>query len=105
MYPQPSRSWAKGEAVRIYTAEFRKIAVAVQAFGCIEEAQAKLSENMLRFVWESDPSRPFLVGMCSVREASPDEAKVWREGREANIRGKRTLLPSLNPLVFLDPAE
>ena len=91
--------------MRIYTAEFRKIAVAVQAFGCVEEAQAKLSENMLRFVWESDPSRPPLFGICSVREASTKEAKVWREARKVNVREKRTLLLNLNPLVFLDPAE
>jgi hypothetical protein len=91
--------------VRIYTAEFGETAVAVQAFGCVEEAQGKFSENILRFVWESDPSRPALLGRFSVREAGPDEARLWREGREINIRGKRTLLPDLNPLVFLVPAE
>ena len=91
--------------MRIYTAQFGETAVGVQAFGCVEEAQAKFSENILRFVRDSDPSRPALRGRLSVREASPYEAELWREGREVNIRGKCTVLPNLNPLVFLVPAE
>lgn len=88
--------------MKIFVAEVGGIAVSACSFKNIKAARSYFNEATLRTRWESDPLRPKLATGLIVREATQEEAEVWREGRANSMKGLSVMgLPSNPEVLFI----